>query len=231
MLLRIWKSFQIVARSHYWCVKPRSTNDAWLAYPSPPPSLMTVSKELTLNVRGPNYLGLTRSISWLLMHVELRGAIQYRISAQNSSINSNHANCWSSITSVSPVQSFWNCAQSMVVSLPCSLQYFRTIGPLGNKLWMNEISWYLRLRSVLDGYPLEECFCNFKGEIFTHMKDKILGHFQWNCPQVKASRSHWWLVSIGSGNGLVPSGNKPLSEPKWSPSSRIPYGITRSQLS
>ena len=24
---------------------------------------------------------------------------------------------------------------------------------------------------------------------------------------------HWWAVSIGSGNGLVPSGNKPLPEP------------------
>ena len=25
--------------------------------------------------------------------------------------------------------------------------------------------------------------------------------------------SEWWLVNIGSGNGLVPSGNKPLPEP------------------
>ena len=24
---------------------------------------------------------------------------------------------------------------------------------------------------------------------------------------------HWWSVNIGSGNGLVPSGNKPLPEP------------------
>ena len=24
---------------------------------------------------------------------------------------------------------------------------------------------------------------------------------------------YWWSVNIGSGNGLVPSGNKPLSEP------------------
>ena len=24
-----------------------------------------------------------------------------------------------------------------------------------------------------------------------------------------ATRPHWWLVNIGSGNGLVPSGNKP----------------------
>ena len=26
-------------------------------------------------------------------------------------------------------------------------------------------------------------------------------------------RNHWWQVNIGSGNGLVPSGNKPLPEP------------------
>ena len=32
-------------------------------------------------------------------------------------------------------------------------------------------------------------------------------------PQVNATRPYWWLVNIGSGNGLVPSGNKPLSEP------------------
>ena len=25
--------------------------------------------------------------------------------------------------------------------------------------------------------------------------------------------SYWWQVNIGSGNGLVPSGNKPLPEP------------------
>ena len=24
---------------------------------------------------------------------------------------------------------------------------------------------------------------------------------------------HWWYINIGTGNGLVPSGNKPLSEP------------------
>ena len=27
-----------------------------------------------------------------------------------------------------------------------------------------------------------------------------------NCPQVNATRLHWWLVNIGSGNGLVLSG-------------------------
>ena len=33
-----------------------------------------------------------------------------------------------------------------------------------------------------------------------------------NCPQVIFTGPHWWKVNIGSGNGLVPSGNKPLPE-------------------
>ena len=36
----------------------------------------------------------------------------------------------------------------------------------------------------------------------------------WNGFQVKAAGPHYWQVNIiGSGNGLVPSGNKPLPEP------------------
>ena len=35
----------------------------------------------------------------------------------------------------------------------------------------------------------------------------------WNCPQMNITEPFWWSVSIGSGNGLVPSGNKPLPEP------------------
>ena len=37
--------------------------------------------------------------------------------------------------------------------------------------------------------------------------------FSWNCSQVNATEHFWWLVNIGSGNGLVPSGSKPLPEP------------------
>ena len=33
------------------------------------------------------------------------------------------------------------------------------------------------------------------------------------CPRVNITRHCWWLVCIGSGNGLVPTGNKPLPEP------------------
>ena len=35
----------------------------------------------------------------------------------------------------------------------------------------------------------------------------------WNWVQMNATKPQWWLVTIGSGNGLMPSGNKPLPEP------------------
>ena len=34
-----------------------------------------------------------------------------------------------------------------------------------------------------------------------------------NCHQMNATGPSWWWVNIGSTNGLVPSGNKPLPEP------------------
>ena len=35
----------------------------------------------------------------------------------------------------------------------------------------------------------------------------------WYCPNMNVTGLHWWSVNIGSGNGLVPSGNKPLPDP------------------
>ena len=55
----------------------------------------------------------------------------------------------------------------------------------------------------------------------------ILKYFLWNCYQVNATTgttSHWSLVNIGSGNGLVLSGNKPLPEPMLT---KIPVAIWR----
>ena len=48
---------------------------------------------------------------------------------------------------------------------------------------------------------------------FSNSCQGYIEHFVWNCPQVNATGLHWWYVNIGSGNGLVPSGNKPLPEP------------------
>ena len=47
----------------------------------------------------------------------------------------------------------------------------------------------------------------------THFSNKYLKYYLWNCYRVNATTPHWSLVNIGSGNGLVPSGNKPLPEP------------------
>ena len=47
-------------------------------------------------------------------------------------------------------------------------------------------------------------------------KDWYRQHFlDENCPrpQLNATRTYWWFVYISVGHGLVPSGNKPLSEP------------------
>ena len=52
------------------------------------------------------------------------------------------------------------------------------------------------------------------GEIQTHFSDKYLKYFLWNSYQVNTT-PHWSLVNNGSGNGLVPSSNKPLHEPMF----------------
>ena len=40
-----------------------------------------------------------------------------------------------------------------------------------------------------------------------------LEYFLGNWPQLIATKPHWRFVNTGSGNGLVPSGTKPLPEP------------------
>ena len=60
--------------------------------------------------------------------------------------------------------------------------------------------------------------------------DEIHEHFLWNCSLVNATEHLGWEVNIGSGNRLVPSGNKPLPEPMLTHMiSMLPCGIMRSQ--
>ena len=56
----------------------------------------------------------------------------------------------------------------------------------------------------------EDCDCDFKFINFKHID--ILSIQEEKYPRMYARGSHWW-VNIGSGNGLVPSGTKPLPEP------------------
>ena len=52
---------------------------------------------------------------------------------------------------------------------------------------------------IINSLTLGRCICNLDLKlILRHLK-----HFLWNCFQFNATRPHWWLVSIGSGNGLV----------------------------
>ena len=46
--------------------------------------------------------------------------------------------------------------------------------------------------------------------IFKLILVTCLQYFLWSCPQVNAPGSHWWYGDIGSGKGLVKSGNRPL---------------------
>ena len=65
--------------------------------------------------------------------------------------------------------------------------------------------------------------CNFQMDF----SDWWLRHLLWNCPNMNVTGLHWWSVNIGSGSGLVPSGNKPLPEPMLT--QILPYGVTRPQ--
>ena len=47
--------------------------------------------------------------------------------------------------------------------------------------------------------------------------DWYLQIFWCACPQINVMGPHWWQVNIGSGNGLVPSCDKPLPEPLLTP--------------
>ena len=69
-------------------------------------------------------------------------------------------------------------------------------------------SWFRR-RWVIYIYSLQSQISKFQ----TRFNDKYLKYFLWNCYQMNGTIPHWSFVNIGSGNGLVPSGNKPLPEP------------------
>ena len=50
-------------------------------------------------------------------------------------------------------------------------------------------------------------------ETFSSFNAWWLRYILWNCPQMYATWLYWWKGNIGSGNGLVPDGTKPLPEP------------------
>ena len=70
----------------------------------------------------------------------------------------------------------------------------------GTHLWYFKLNikwWDPAINSLAPG----RCGCNLNWIIFKLFSDRYLEHFLWNCPQVNATRPHWWLVNIGAGNG------------------------------
>ena len=61
-------------------------------------------------------------------------------------------------------------------------------------------------------WTMEDVSLIKKCNIQNRWVDWYLVHFLWYCPHGNATEPHWLYVNIGSGNGLVPSGDKPLSE-------------------
>ena len=88
----------------------------------------------------------------------------------------------------------------------------RTIKTSGT-LWTDE---YLQVVMTSQNVVLQELQILLKegGGVKTHFSDIYLKYFLWNSYQVNTTH-HWSLVNNGSGNGLVPSSNKPLHEPMF----------------
>ena len=88
------------------------------------------------------------------------------------------------------------------------------INNCNNKHWFDSDSIIGKLNYLIDPW---EILLNFSISYFCNNVINLwMGCLIWNSPQVVVTRLYWWLVNIGSGNGLVPSGNKPLPEPMLS---------------
>ena len=63
---------------------------------------------------------------------------------------------------------------------------------------------------------LNDLLCSRVHRLFhvqAKFRDSWLRYLLWNCPNMNVTGLHLWSVNIGSGDGLVPSGSKPLPEP------------------
>ena len=92
--------------------------------------------------------------------------------------------------------------------------------------WLLFALWYLGPPYLIDPWGI--WLQSQISEFHTHFNDTYLEYFLWNCNQLNATTPHWSLINIGSGNGLVPSGNKPLPEPMLT-QIIAPYGVTGPQ--
>ena len=76
----------------------------------------------------------------------------------------------------------------------------------------------IRVVNVWDGIDFKLCLTHWPLGDLNEIFKLILvivdwGILLWICSQMNVTGPYWWWVNIGSGNGLVPSANKPLPEP------------------
>ena len=102
-----------------------------------------------------------------------------------------------------------------------TIQYFPWIMPTVRALLCSGVVWHLWVvtmtvkLSLTYWSPHSEIGIKFYISNFqANFSNWRLGHRWWSYAQVLVNMSHLWYISNGSGNGLVPSGSKPLSELK-----------------
>ena len=77
-----------------------------------------------------------------------------------------------------------------------------------NQCWLVYRCIYVSLGlNELTHWPQRDATVIWNLQFQTPIKDRYLEHFLWYCPQVNATRPHWWVVNTGSG---MPPGNRPL---------------------
>ena len=78
------------------------------------------------------------------------------------------------------------------------------------------LCWFWNISGLLGNFSglLGRFEWKFRQVVFwANFCDCWLGYLLWNHSQINVIGPRWRLVSIGSGNSLVPTGSKPLHEP------------------
>ena len=112
---------------------------------------------------------------------------------------------------------YWKCNVSLLCLYMLLLRVvFQTLGLASEKSLM-----ILNVSELYNLVPLTHWPLRHGVAVFKH-RLKVNEHSLLNCSQVNATEHLGGYVNNGSGNGLVPSGNKPLPEPL---SPQICFGI------
>ena len=83
-----------------------------------------------------------------------------------------------------------------------------------NQCWPRSTVLHSRPKPLrVNSLPLGDLAVIIKTYFQSRLADWYHEYFLWNFPQMNATIQLWLLVNIGSGNGLVLSGDKPLHKP------------------